>query len=192
MSFDPEKLVHDPRAEELNDRTVGRDFIFTPRGEYVGESRVNIYQDDSNELEIRVKAEPRGQDEWTDFLSGQEVVETGTNEVPGFDENFLGEAERGDIDSYRENRWAQFQDDRYDVHVENIGGEVPGVLQVYGDGDAQEFVDAAASYAADLAYVNLEAGSGHGNSGTEEIWSEVFADSLHQASERRKKIIQRS
>ncbi|EGQ42739.1 MAG: hypothetical protein J07AB43_07270, partial [Candidatus Nanosalina sp. J07AB43] len=89
-----------------------------------------------------------------------------------------GTPDREDIDDYRDSYWIQFEDG-YEVHIENMKSDTATTLQVLGSGDREDFVETAAEYAADLAYVEPQ-----GDGGDEQVWKDVLEESL-EAAERR-------
>ncbi|NMI89101.1 hypothetical protein GLU26_01175 [Nanohaloarchaea archaeon] len=186
MKVDADKLVYDARIENHSGRKRGKTHIFTPRGEYVGNTGLVKYQDD-DEMEINLKVQKPDDVNWTKMLSEQEVSDVGEHEVPDFNEEFLGTPDRDDIEEYRDNYWLQLEDERYEVHLENLNSDTPATLQVLGSGDREEFVETAAEYAADLAYIEPR---GRTESRSEEIWNQVLGDSFRAAETRGEEIDQ--
>jgi len=186
MKVDADKLVYDARIENHSGRKRGKTHIFTPRGEYVGNTGLVKYQDD-DEMEINLKVQKPEDEEWLDFIPDDTISGAGEHEVPDFNEEFLGTPDRNDIEEYRDNYWVQLEDENYEVHLENLNSDTPATLQVLGSGDREEFVETAAEYAADLAYVEPR---GRTESGSKEIWRQVLGDSFRAAETRGEEIDQ--
>ncbi|NMJ77162.1 hypothetical protein GLU64_02000 [Nanohaloarchaea archaeon] len=186
MKVDADKLVYDARIENHSGRNRGKTHIFTPRGEYVGNTELVKYQDD-NEMETNLKVQKPEDVNWTKMLSGQEVSDVGEQEVPDFNEDFLDKPDRDDIEEYRENYWVQLEDERYEVHLENLYSDTPATLQVLGSGEREEFIETAAEYALDLAYIEPR---GRTESGSKEIWKQVLGNSFRAAETRGEEIDQ--
>jgi len=190
MVFDPDDFKHIPRVEDYRGRKVGRDVVYSPRGDYVTDSRVLSFND-SEMFEIRFQAETDN----IDFMSENRRVDVQYVVGPGLGENVLGSLPVDDFDFKVATRTMYLEEEGYDIRVEDLEHSLSSadtdtdvsIMELHGSGSREDLAGVAAGYANEIAnvpeyseenaspYVKLDDRSDR------EKWEQLFLNSLGSA-----------
>lgn len=190
-SLDPSQLVYESLTEPHGDDYVGRSVVYSPEGEMVFESEVNV--EGETGFRMVFDAGDMGKDDVEDELEGFDVAGVNSSERVSPEMDYLGiGCPEG---APTEEAWSYVLEDgiEFNVALEDVGSSRRSKLVVDGVYERKEDLEeAVARYANELSdfdirpftgYMEEDAGVNPENKRKWELktWSELIGESFREA-----------